>query len=69
MVLGHHPTVMKSGINNPMFSGYEALIYMTYAGHTHVAADTNTKTRFTQVGAVSQVSVVCARLGVPTLDH
>ena len=54
IALGHHPTVMSSGINNPMFSGYEDVIFQTFSGHTHIADDTNTATRFTQVGAVSQ---------------
>ena len=55
MVLGHYPTVMESGINNPMLAGYEDIVFHTFAGHTHVADDTDTAVRFTQVGAVSQV--------------
>jgi hypothetical protein len=54
-VLGHYPSVMDSGMNNPMFAGYEDVVFHTFAGHTHVADDTDTAARFTQVGAVSQV--------------
>ena len=54
LVLGHHPSVMSSGIESPHLANYAELVLGTFAGHTHIADDTNAVTRYTQVGAVSQ---------------
>ena len=54
LVLGHHPSFMSNGTALPQMAGYEDLVLGTFAGHIHVTASTILRSRFTQVGAVSQ---------------
>ena len=53
-MFSHHPQMMMRGTALAALRGYEDLVLGTLAGHIHVARNTNPRTRFTQVGAVSQ---------------